>query len=99
MRLASCRRLLPPTPDGLCWHSAWPLATARFCDGGDSLGVLVAHRGVKDLAQDVDHVSEVRLVSHEGQPHVTDPDKRIGSEGEWVHHMRESPVDKISGVG
>ena len=29
-----------------------------------------------------DHVSEVRLVPHEGQPHVTDPAERLGCEVE-----------------
>ena len=60
---------------------------------GDSSEVLVAHRGVKALAQDVDHVSEVRLVSHEGQTHVIDPAVRLGREAERVLHGRESPVE------
>ena len=31
-----------------------------------------------------DHVSKVRLVSHEGQPHITVPVEHLGREGEWV---------------
>ena len=46
-----------------------------------------------------DHVSKVRLVSHEGQLHITDPAERLVCEVDQVLCGRESPVDKISGVG
>ena len=89
-----------PAPSDARWTSSArrsAVSARAGCNGGDSLDFVVAHRGVEALAQDVDHVGEVRIVPHEWQPHVAGLAEHLGREGERVLRGRESPVDEISG--